>query len=97
ALVDLFKNVNRLFAYHPAKKSKKYRLSLLNFELYKSIISSRYWVVILALLLIHCYNANILTEHKKTFSEAVYEEYMTLYAGSLTDEKRRAIADERNK
>ena len=70
-------------------------LSVLGWEFYKLFVSSRAWAIILALLLVHGGLCRQEFAHEITFSDAVYRDYMTRYAGELTDETRNAIAEER--
>ncbi len=74
----------------------KYRLpSLFSAEIYKTLISSRYIVIVIALLAAKCLISYSAYQPSRSFADGVYREYMTALAGEMTDWKRQYIADER--
>lgn len=68
--------------------------SLLYIETYKTLISSRYLWLILILLFVKCYIANINFQPPESFSDAVYKEYMTTLSGEISNEKRQYLTEE---
>lgn len=69
--------------------------SLFSAEIYKTLISSRYIVILLALFAVKCLISYSSFQPSKSFADGVYREYMTTFAGEITEEKRQYIADER--
>lgn len=77
------------------KKEKTYNTSLFAFEFYKLYITTKYFLVILILLIAKIYLSVNTYDYSQTYSDTVYHEYMTELAGELTVEKREYIQDER--
>ncbi len=76
-------------------REKIYTRKLVLYEMYKTLISSRFLLIVLALLCIKIYFFSDTYKSKNSFSDAVYKEYMTTLEGELTDEKSQYIAGER--
>lgn len=77
----------------------RYRMgysSLLLHETYKTLISSRYILLAAALLILKCFISAQEFYPRNSYSDAVYEEYMTVLAGESTEEKQQYLTDERN-
>ncbi len=78
------------------KKAADYRLRLLfSAEIYKTLISSRYIIIVIALLTVKGLISYSAYQPSRSFADGVYREYMTALAGEMTDRKRQYIADER--
>ena len=76
-------------------KRQNFSLSIFAAESYKTLILKRYIFVIIGLLAVQCYMANREFTAVKSYSDAVYNEYMTVLEGQMTDEKLEFIATER--
>jgi len=75
--------------------SRGYSLSLLAAESFKTLISSRFIVVVVILLTIKGVYSADLYHAGNSFSDAVYQEYMTTLEGPVTGEKLAYLAEER--
>ncbi|MGM9624164.1 MAG: hypothetical protein ACI3XM_00520, partial [Eubacteriales bacterium] len=76
-------------------KSRTYSHSLILAEVFKTLISSRFIVIVLLILCVkvwYSYDTNVPTD---SYADAVYREYMTTLAGEVTDEKLAYLAEER--
>ncbi len=77
------------------RQARIYTLRLVRYEIYKTLISSRFLLIVLALLCVKIYFFSGTYEAKNFYSDSVYEEYMTTLEGELTEEKLQYIANER--
>jgi hypothetical protein len=77
------------------QKAHIYTRKLVLYEMYKTLISSRFLLIVLALLCVKIYFFSDIYKAKNSFSDAVYKEYMTMLEGELTEEKSQYIAGER--
>ncbi|MHB1150910.1 MAG: hypothetical protein ACYCWE_01435 [Eubacteriales bacterium] len=89
-LLRLFVKDNR-----QARKVRSYNRSLIFAEIYKTLISGRYIIVIIILLTVKIYISTDNFKAKNSYSDAVYKEYMTALEGPVNDEKRAYITAER--
>lgn len=76
-------------------KTRTYSSSLILAECYKTLISSRFWVLVLAILCVKVWYSARIHEPSKSYADAVYREYMTELEGELTEDKLAYLADER--
>lgn len=91
-----FKSVKEILSVRKNRTEAKYRLpSLFSAEIYKTLISSRYIVILIALLTVKGLISYSAYQPSRSFADGVYREYMTALAGEMTDRKRQYIADER--
>ena len=75
--------------------ARRYSMSLFGAEAYKTLISSRFILILLVLLALKtAYSVNVFTP-LRSYSDTVYKEYMTRLEGEVTDEKLEYIAEER--
>ena len=89
--------ISGILARYTVSRSRKrsYSQSLVLAEVFKTLISSRFIYVVAALLVIKCWYAAETYAPRKSYSDAVYKEYMTCLEGELTDEKLAFIEEER--
>lgn len=80
---------------HKSGRSRQYTSSVYAYEMHKAVISSRYIIIAVILLVCRVALANEEFSAVQSFTDSVYEEYMTTLAGEMTEEKRQYIADER--
>jgi hypothetical protein len=76
-------------------KRQTYSFSIFAAETYKTLIIKRYIFVVIVLIIAKCYISNNDFTAVKSYSDAVYKEYMTTLSGELTDKKRDFIITER--
>lgn len=77
------------------RAARRYSMSLFRAEAYKTLISSRFILILLALLALKtAYSVNVFAPIR-SYSDTVYKEYMTRLEGEVTDEKLEYIAEER--
>ncbi len=76
---------------------REYSRSLFAAECFKTLISSRLWIVVLAILCVKCWYSVRINAPDKSYSDAVYKEYMTALEGELTEEKLAYLSEERQK
>ena len=77
-------------------KKKNFSLSVFSAEIYKTLISKRYILIVIALIILKVYMSTSNFTPAKSYSDSVYKEYMITLEGDLTDEKREFITAERN-
>lgn len=80
---------------HTSGKARQYTSSVYAYEMHKAVISSRYIIIAVILLVCRVALADAEFTASHSFTDSVYEEYMTTLAGEMTEEKRQYIADER--
>ena len=78
-----------------ARARRTYSLSLFWAEVFKTLVSTRFFLLLLALLAAKGWYSVRLYEPKPSYADAVYKEYMTALEGELTPEKSAWIAGER--
>ena len=78
----------------PTRKHR-YSMSLFSAEIYKTLISSRFIIVVLLILGLKCVYSVKNNLPLNSYSDSVYKEYMTRLEGELTDEKREFLRNER--
>lgn len=64
-------------------------------ETYKTLVSSRYIIAVIVLLLVKVYISSNAYKPVSLYSDDIYKAYMTTLAGPVTDEKRQYIKEER--
>lgn len=69
--------------------------SLVTYEIYKTLISSRLLLIVLALMCIKIFFFADSYRSNNSYADVVYKDYMTTLEGELTEEKSRYISDER--
>lgn len=74
---------------------RNYSMSLFSAEVYKTLISSRFILVVILLLIVKCAYSVDTNSPVRSYADSVYKEYMTLLEGELTDEKREFLTAER--
>lgn len=76
-------------------ESRTYSHSLILAEVFKTLISSRFIVIVLLILCVKtCYSYET-NSPSKSYADAVYKEYMTTLEGEVTEEKLAYLAEER--
>ena len=75
--------------------SKPYTSSLVAFEIYKTLISSRLIIAVAVLMVIKYGISHFTFQPADSYGEAIYYEYMNELAGELTDAKEQYIFDKR--
>lgn len=81
---------------HGKNKKRNYSFSLFVAESYKTLISSRVWILVVLLFAAKCcININVY-QPNESYSDHMYKEYMTILSGEMTDEKRQYLIDERS-
>ena len=78
------------------RKIRAYSLSLLAAESFKTLISSRFIVVVVLLLCVKLWYSAEINQATNSYSDAVYKEYMITLEGELDDEKLAYLAKERS-
>ena len=76
-------------------KARTYSRSLILAEVFKTLISSRFIVIVLLILCVktwYSYDTNI---PSNSYADAVYKDYMTTLEGEMTEEKLAYLAEER--
>ncbi len=76
-------------------KKQVYSRSIFLAETYKTIISKRYIIIVIGLLLVKVIISSNEFAPIKSYGDAVYKDYMTKLEGQMTDEKRQYIINER--
>ena len=92
--------VRRRFAQIKAgrrRRARSYSRSLILAEAFKTLISSRFLVIVLLILCVKTWYSYASNMPPKSYSDAVYKEYMTALEGEVTDEKLAFLAEERAK
>lgn len=74
---------------------RNYSMSLFSAEVYKTLISSRFIIVVALLLAVKCGYSISTNSPARSYADSVYKEYMTSLEGELTDEKLDYLAAER--
>ena len=86
--------LSRTASKHP-RRERVYSSSLVLAEVFKTLISSRFIVVVILILAVKvCYSYKV-NRPSDSYADAVYKEYMTKLSGELTDEKLGFIESER--
>ena len=91
AIRHKFKFVKR----EKAHKARTYSHSLILAEVFKTLISSRFIVIVALILCVktwYSYDSNM---PANSYADAVYKEYMTTLEGEVTEEKLAYLAEER--
>jgi len=90
----LFVNlIERMLSALPRRQT--YSLSIFKAEIYKTLVAKQYIFVMIVFFAVQCYIANEGFTTVKSYSDAVYNEYMTILEGKMTDKKLKYIARER--
>ncbi len=76
-------------------KARTYSHSLILAEVFKTLISSRFIVIVLLILCMKSWYSYETNSPADSYADAVYREYMTTLEGEVTDEKLAYLADER--
>jgi len=85
----------KIFLFMPNRQT--FSLSIYFSEIYKTLISKRYILVVFAILIFKCYISIGKFTEIKSYSDDIYKEYMTTLEGDLTDEKLEYIIKERQR
>lgn len=75
---------------------KRYPAGIFPYEIYKLLIANRFIAVMLLLFVLKIFLSSREFQPPRSFEDAVYEEYMTVLAGEITDEKEEYLRNERN-
>lgn len=78
-------------------KKRGYSLSLFAAEAYKTLISSRVWILVVLLFVAKCCINTHVYQPNASYSDRIYKEYMTTLSGEMTEAKRQYLMDERNR
>ncbi len=76
-------------------KNRTYSHSLILAEVFKTLISSRFIVIILLILCVKTWYSYDSNAPVNSYADAVYKEYMTTLEGEVTEEKLAYLAEER--
>lgn len=76
-------------------KTRTYSSSLLLAESFKTLISSRFFIIVLAILCAKGLYSSRVNAPSNSYADIVYKEYMTELEGELTEKKLAYLADER--
>lgn len=77
---------------HP---TRTYSRSLVLAEVFKTLISSRFIVIVLLILCVKAWYSYDTNSPSNSYADAVYKEYMTTLEGEVTEEKLAYLAEER--
>ena len=78
-----------------AQKMRTYSHSLILAEAFKTLISSRFLVIVLLILCVKTWYSIDTNAPANSYADAVYKEYMTTLEGEVTDEKLAYLTEER--
>lgn len=76
-------------------RARTYSHSLILAEVFKTLISSRFIVIVLLILCVKTWYSYDTNAPSNSYADAVYKEYMTTLEGEATDEKLAYLAEER--
>lgn len=76
-------------------KARTYSHSLVLAEVFKTLISSRFIVIVLLILCVKAWYSYNTNSPSNSYADAVYKEYMTALEGEVTEEKLAYLAEER--
>ncbi len=76
-------------------KARTYSHSLILAEVFKTLISSRFIVIVLLILCVKTWYSYDSNAPVNSYADAVYKEYMTTLEGEVTEEKLAYLAEER--
>ncbi len=79
----------------PRKRARVYSHSLILAEAFKTLISSRFIVIVLLILTVKTWYSVESNSPMSSYSDAVYKEYMTALEGEITEDKLAYLAGER--
>ncbi len=99
----IMSSLRRTFTARTVKKktsarkitSRSYSRSLVAAECFKTLISSRFIIIVLAILCVKSWYSVRINTPSDSYADAVYREYMTELEGALTEEKLAYISAER--
>ena len=77
------------------QKARTYSHSLILAETFKTLISSRFIVIVLLILCVKTWYSWDTNSPSNSYADSVYKEYMTTLEGEITDEKLEYLAQER--
>ncbi|MBQ8497983.1 MAG: hypothetical protein IJ489_11095 [Clostridia bacterium] len=99
-VLERLANIKKLFSYRKKEKTyhvRRFSMSLIGAEIYKTLISSKLIFVLLLLLCVKIwYTVDVNTE-KISYAHQFYAEYMTILEGEITEEKEAYLQNERDK
>lgn len=78
-------------------KNRGYSLSLFAAEAYKTLISSRVWILVVLLFVAKCCISMHVYQPNASYADRIYKEYMTTLAGEMSNAKRQYLMDERDR
>ena len=78
-----------------AHKARTFSHSLILAEVFKTLISSRFIVIVVLILCVKTWYSVDTNTPVNSYADAVYKEYMTTLEGEVTDEKLAYLAEER--
>jgi len=84
-----------VFKRKPKHKARTYSHSLILAEVFKTLISSRFIVIVLLILCVKTWYSYDTNMPASSYTDMVYKEYMTLLEGEVTEEKLTYLAEER--
>ncbi|MBQ9716850.1 MAG: hypothetical protein IJV76_02565, partial [Clostridia bacterium] len=76
-------------------RARTYSHSLILAEVFKTLISSRFIVIVLLILCVKTWYSYDTNSPVNSYADAVYKEYMTTLEGEVTEEKLAYLAEER--
>ena len=79
----------------PRRRTRVYSRSLILAEAFKTLISSRFLVIVLLILTVKTWYSVETNTPVRSYADAVYKEYMTSLEGEITEEKLAYLAGER--
>ncbi|MBP3919430.1 MAG: hypothetical protein J6I50_09735 [Clostridia bacterium] len=93
ALMEILKK--RMHKKRPSRYICSYHHSLVWTEVFKTLISSRLWVIVLLILCVKSWYSINTNRPSDSYADAVYKEYMIVLEGEVTDEKLAYLETER--
>lgn len=97
AAKDFVIDIKKSFATPIISKTSNNSRNLFTTETYKTLLSSRLFILIIVLFIAKLLISSSIYETPVAYSDAVYKEYMQAVAGEVTDEKRMYLINERKK
>ena len=94
---DFIIDIKNSFSHHITSKPFKASLNLFSAEMYKTVLSSRVILLVIALFIVKIFLSSSLFAPPVSYSDSVYKEYMQAIAGEVTDDKRLYLISEREK
>lgn len=83
------------FFTRSSERPRKYNRSLIYAEVFKTLISTRFIIIVLLILFAKILYSDSFNSPNISYRDTVYREYMTMLSGEITEEKLDYIANER--